>query len=105
MGKKAEKDTIIDITSDSKMNSNFPCRRSPDNLTFNNYFYLFLYLYITEITINNNASVLMLSLLDDNQFEVIEAFNSTLWYLDDLLNIDDKFLTAWSIILTLQNFS
>ena len=30
----------------------------------------------------------MLSLSDDNQFEVIEAFNSTSRYLDDLLNIN-----------------
>ena len=45
--KTAQKDTIIDITSDSQVNSNFPYRWSPANLTFNNYFYLFLYLYIT----------------------------------------------------------
>ena len=43
----AQKDTIIDITSDSQVNSNFPYRWSPASLTFNNYFYLFLYLYIT----------------------------------------------------------
>ena len=43
----AQKDTIIDITSDSKVNSNFPNRWSPASLTFNNYYYLFLYLYIT----------------------------------------------------------
>ena len=56
MGKRtAQKDTIIDITSDSQVNSNFPYRWSPAGLTFNNYFYLFLYLYITWITINNNA--------------------------------------------------
>ena len=56
MGKEtAQKDTIRDITSDSQMNSNFPYRWSPASLTFNNYFYLFLYLYITRITINNNA--------------------------------------------------
>ena len=48
VGKRTtEKDTIIDITSDSQVNSNFPYRWSPANLTFNNYFYLFLYLYIT----------------------------------------------------------
>ena len=48
VGKKtAQKDTIIDITSDSQVNSNFPYRWSPASLTFNNYFYLFLYLYIT----------------------------------------------------------
>ena len=41
----AQKDTIIDITSDSQANSNFPNRWSPASLTFNNYFYLFLYLH------------------------------------------------------------
>ena len=42
-GKKtAQKDTIIDITSDSQVNSNFPYRWSPASLAFNNYFYLFL---------------------------------------------------------------
>ena len=56
VGKKdSTKDTIIDITSDSLVNSNFPSRWSPASLTFNNYFYLFLYLYIMWITINNNA--------------------------------------------------
>ena len=48
MGKRTEqKDTIIDISSDSQVNSNFPYRWSPASLTFNNCFYLFLYLYIT----------------------------------------------------------
>ena len=48
VGKRtASKDTIIDITSDSQMNSSFPNKWSPASLTFNNYFYLFLYLYIT----------------------------------------------------------
>ena len=48
VGKRtAQKDTIIDITSDSQVNSNFQYRWSPASLTFNNYFYLFLYLYIT----------------------------------------------------------
>ena len=37
---------------------------------------------------------LMLSLLDDNQPEVIEAFNSTSQYLDDLLNIDNTFFDS-----------
>ena len=56
VGKRtAQKDTIRDITSDSQVNSNFPYRWSPASLTFNNYFYLFLFLYITYITINNNA--------------------------------------------------
>ena len=56
VGKKtAQKDITIDTTSDSQVNSNFPNRWSPASLTFNNYFYLFLYLYITWITTNNNA--------------------------------------------------
>ena len=33
----------------------FPTRWSPASLTFNNYFYLLLYICITRITINNNA--------------------------------------------------
>ena len=54
MGKRtAQKDTNIDITSDSQVNSNFPYRWSPASLTFNNYFYLFSYLFIKRITINN----------------------------------------------------
>ena len=37
VGKRtAQKDTIIDITSDSQVNSNFPYRWSPASLTFNN---------------------------------------------------------------------
>ena len=56
VGKRtAQKDTIIDITSDSQVKSNFPYRWSPASLTFNNYFYLFLYLYLTCITFNYNA--------------------------------------------------
>ena len=56
VGKRtAQKDTIIDITSDSQVNNNFPYRWSPASLTFNNYFYLFIYLYITRIIINNNT--------------------------------------------------
>ena len=37
---------------DSQVNSNFPYRWSPARLIFNNYFYIFLYLYITRPTIN-----------------------------------------------------
>ena len=48
VGKRtAQKDTTINSTSDSQVNSNFPNRWSPASLTFNNYFYLFLYLYMT----------------------------------------------------------
>ena len=42
VGKRtAQKDTIIDITSDSQVNSSFPNRWSPASLTFNNYFTYF----------------------------------------------------------------
>ena len=47
----------------------------------------------------------MLSLSEDNQSDVIEAFNSTSRHLDDLLNIDNNFLIAWSTVFTLQNSS
>ena len=48
MGKRiALKDITIDTTSDSQVNGNFQNRWSPASLTFNNFFYLFLYLYIT----------------------------------------------------------
>ena len=43
----AQKDTTIDTTSDSQVNSNFTNKWSPASLIFINYFYLFLYLYIT----------------------------------------------------------
>ena len=33
----------------------------------------------------------MMSLSDNNQADVVEAFNSTLRYLDDLLNIDNSY--------------
>ena len=36
----------------------------------------------------------MLSLSEDNQLDVIEAFNSTSRYLDDVLNIDNNFFDS-----------
>ena len=36
----------------------------------------------------------MLSLSEDNQSDVIEAFNSTARYLDGLLNIDNNFFDS-----------
>ena len=36
----------------------------------------------------------MLPLSEDNQFDVIEAFNSISRYLDDLLNIDSDFFDS-----------
>ena len=48
VGKRtAQKDTIIDITSDSQVNSNFSYRRSPASLTFKYLFLPILNLYIT----------------------------------------------------------
>ena len=56
VGKRtAQKDAIKDITRDSQVNSYFPYRWSPASLTINICFYLFLYLYITRITINNGT--------------------------------------------------
>ena len=46
---------------------------------------LFLFCYEREF---------MLCLSGDNQSDVIEAFNSTSRYLDDLLNIDNNFLDS-----------
>ena len=36
----------------------------------------------------------MMSLSEDNKSEVIEAFNTTSRYLDDLLNIDNNFFDS-----------
>ena len=47
----------------------------------------------------------MLSLPEASQSDVIEAFNSTSRYLDDILNIDNDSMIAWSTVFTLQNFS
>ena len=46
---------------------------------------LFLFCYERDV---------MLSLSEDNQSDVIEAFNSTSRYLDDLLNIDNNFFDS-----------
>ena len=45
----------------------------------------------------------MLSLSECNQSGVIEAFNSTSRYLDDLLNIDNNFFDSMGNCYTLQN--
>ena len=39
----------------------------------------------------------MFSLSDNNQVDVVEAFNSTSRYLDDLLNIDNMFLKGYPL--------
>ena len=40
----------------------------------------------------------MLSLSDNNQTDIIEAFNSTSRYLDDLLKIDNPYF-VWGAVL------
>ena len=48
----------------------------------------------------------MLSLSDNNQTDIIEAFNSTGRYLDDLLNIDNLVtLNKWYARYILLNYS
>ena len=48
----------------------------------------------------------MLSLSDNNQADVVEAFNSTSRYLDGLLNIDNIFiLNKWEVRYIPLNFS
>ena len=66
-----------------------------------------LYRQIVDIPMGTNCAPLvadlflfcyerhfMLSLSEDNQSDVIEAFNSTSRYLDDLLNIDNNFFDS-----------
>ena len=47
----------------------------------------------------------MSSLSEDNQSDIIEAFNSTARYLDELLNIDHDFFDSMVNRNSLQNFS
>ena len=37
----------------------------------------------------------LMSLSNDKQADIIDAFNTTSRYLDDILNIDNVFLTIW----------
>ena len=50
-----KKDIIVDIISDSQVNSNLPYRWSPAVLTLNILLNLLVYLYITRITIKNDT--------------------------------------------------
>ena len=47
----------------------------------------------------------MLSLSDNNKTDIIEAFNFTYRYIDDLLNIDNTYLNKWLVRNILLNFS
>ena len=57
---------------------------------------LFLYCYERDF---------MDSLNHNNQADVIEAFNSTSRYLDDLLNMTNLILKVWSIKFIHLNYS
>ena len=46
----------------------------------------------------------MTSLSDVKQAEIIEAFKSTSRYLYDLLNIDNPYFEAWSIVFIRMNW-
>ena len=47
----------------------------------------------------------MTPLSDVKQAEIIEAFKSTSRYLDNLLNVDNPYLKAWSIVFIRLNCS
>ena len=50
-----------------------------------------LYRQIVGIPMGTNCADFMLSLSENSQSDIIEAFNSTSRYLDDLLNIDNPY--------------
>ena len=101
------------FTSDAVRNYNsWSCQKVCEALTFllDNTYIRFgskLYRQIVGIPMGTNCAPLvadlflfcfdrdvMLSLSEDNQSGVIEAFNSTFRYLDDLLNIDNNFFDS-----------
>ena len=47
----------------------------------------------------------VMSLSDDKQAEVIDAFNTTSRYFDDVLKINYVYLTIWLVKYTLQSFN
>ena len=112
------------ITSDAVRNYNlWSCQKVCVALTFllDNIYIRFgskLYRQIVGIPMGTNCAPLvadlflfcyerdfMLSLSEGNQSGVIEAFNSTSRYLDDLLNIDNNFFDSMVNRISLQNFS
>ena len=101
------------FTSDAVSNCNlWSCQKVCEALTFllDNIYIRFgpkLYRQIVGIPMGTNCAPIvadlflfcyerdfMLSLSEDNQSGVIEAFNSTSRYLDDLLNIDNNFFDS-----------
>ena len=55
---------------------------------------LFLFCYERDFKMSNS---------DDEQADVIDAFNTTSRYLDDISNINNVFLTTWLVKYTLQS--
>ena len=45
----------------------------------------------------------ILSVSDDKQADTIDALNTTFSYLDDILNINNVFMTIWLVKYTLQS--
>ena len=101
------------FTSDAVRNYNlWSCQKVCEALTFllDNFYIRFgskLYRQIVGLPMDTNCAPFvvylvlfcyerdfMLSLSEDNQSDVIEAFNSTSRYLDDLLNIDNNFFDS-----------
>ena len=106
-------DKNIFFTSNAVRNYNlWSCQKVCEALTFllDNIYIRFgskLYRQIVGILLGTNCAPLiadlfsfcyesdfMLSLSENNQSDVIEAFNSTSWYLYDLLNIDNNFFDS-----------
>ena len=109
----AHNDKNAFFTSDAVNNYNlWSCQKVCEALTFllDNIYIRFgskLYRQIVGIPMGTTCALLvadlflfcyerdfMLSLSEDNQSDVIEAFNSSSRYLDDLLNIDNNFFDS-----------
>ena len=45
----------------------------------------------------------MMSLSDDKQADIIDAFNTTSRYLDDILDMNNVYLTIWLVKYTLHS--
>ena len=113
-------DENVFFTSDAVRNYIlWSCQKVCETLTFllDNIYIRFgskLYRQIVGIPMGTNCAPLvadlflfcyerdsMLSLSEDNQYDVIEAFSSTSWYLDDLLNLDNNFFDSMVNRITL----
>ena len=62
-----------------------------EKMNFEVFQWVVIVLYLLQIFFCYKRNI-MLSLLDNDQTDVIEAFNSTSRYLADLLNIDNHYL-------------